>query len=143
MPDPAAGPGAARFTLPNQASALRPMSAWLVDAVRAAGGSERAASALELAANELVANAIEHAFPDGGAHEIALSLTRAEGEWVLRIVDDGAPFDPLARPDPVAPASLGDAAIGGLGIALARRSVDECRYAREADRNVLTLVVRS
>lgn len=146
MGDPQAEAGfrdVAVFSLPNRIEALRPMSNWLVDAVQALGAPARAAGAFELAANEAVANIIEHAFPEGGLHEILLRLACVDDGVRLEIVDRGRPFDPLALPDPVEPAALEAARVGGLGVALIRRSVDRCRYERRGDSNVLTLFVKS
>jgi serine/threonine-protein kinase RsbW len=71
---------------------------------------------LNLALEEVVANVIMHAYPQGGAHEIRVQ--RTEPNVAL----------PLAqRP------------VGGLGIFLVRRIMDELRYSREAGRNRLTM----
>lgn len=141
LPGPTAGM-AATLVVPNRMSALRPMSEWLVDAARRFGAPGKVVDALELAANEAVANVIDYAFQDGEAHDIVLTLSRAHDGLRLAIADDGAAFDPLSVPEPVQPASIDDATIGGLGIALVRGMTDECRYARVDDRNVLTLELR-
>jgi two-component sensor histidine kinase len=55
---------------------------------------EQAASALAVVAQELVANAISHAFPDGRAGRVSVSLSRAaEGKAVLTVADDGVGYD--------------------------------------------------
>ena len=51
----------------------------------------------------------------------------------LIIEDDGRPFDPLQRPDPVLPKSIETAPLGGLGIMLARKSSERLHYERTAD----------
>jgi serine/threonine-protein kinase RsbW len=57
----------------------------------------------------------------------------------LDIEDDGVAFNPFDAPQHVQPASLEEANIGGLGIALMRRLMDECTYARRGGRNVLEM----
>jgi two-component sensor histidine kinase len=47
------------------------------------------ALALGLATNELVTNAVKHAFPDGREGAIAVSFTRVEAGWRLVVADDG------------------------------------------------------
>jgi serine/threonine-protein kinase RsbW len=57
----------------------------------------------------------------------------------LQIEDDGIAFNPLEVPERVAPTSLEDAPIGGLGVALIRKTMERCEYARRGGRNVLRL----
>lgn len=60
----------------------------------------------------------------------------------VEIEDEGIPFDPLSRPDAVTPTSIEDVPIGGLGILMAKRSVDEMRYERPDGANVVTIAKR-
>lgn len=60
----------------------------------------------------------------------------------VEIEDEGIPFDPLSRPDAVMPTSIEDVPIGGLGILMAKRSVDEMRYERTDGANVVTITKR-
>jgi serine/threonine-protein kinase RsbW len=83
-----------------------------------------------------------HAYADGAAHVIALTL-RAEGQSVaLEIADDGRPFDPLQQAAPQPAKDLETARVGGWGIPMMRRFSDEMHYRRAGTRNVLTLVYR-
>jgi two-component sensor histidine kinase len=57
--------------------------------------SEQVAPALALIAQELVANAVAHAFPDGRMGVVRVELTRQdEGRAVLAVTDDGVGYDP-------------------------------------------------
>ena len=56
----------------------------------------------------------------------------------VRIIDDGIPYDPLAHPDAETPDNIDDVPIGGLGILIAKRSVDDMHYERIDGCNVLT-----
>jgi two-component sensor histidine kinase/PAS domain-containing protein len=46
--------------------------------------------------NELLVNAIRHAWPDGGPGKIEVGMSRRDGRWLLRVADDGQGF-----PEPV------------------------------------------
>jgi anti-sigma regulatory factor (Ser/Thr protein kinase) len=131
-----------RLVIPNDLAALRPMSRWLEECVRAHDAPEQLAFNFDLCANEAVTNIISYAYPDDGRREIRLRCFREDGALCLEIEDDGIPYDPLARPEHAQPDSLDDAGIGGLGVDLIRSFMDECRYARRNGRNVLTLVAR-
>jgi two-component sensor histidine kinase len=72
--------------------------------------SENHASALALIVNELVLNAIAHAFPDGRAGVIGIELEHAGGHAALSVIDDGQGYDPKD----IDPGRLGLWLINGL-----------------------------
>ena len=55
-------------------------------------------------------------------------------------LNDGSEFDPLSMGEPDVEAPMEVRGMGGLGIYLVRRNVDDIVYSREDGRNVLTLV---
>ena len=55
----------------------------------------------------------------------------------VQLSDQGVPFDPLTLADPTKPTSVQEAKIGGLGIFMAKRSVDDISYLRDGDTNVV------
>jgi serine/threonine-protein kinase RsbW len=116
------------------------MSLWLDYVMCQLGLADSLRFKFDLCASEAVTNIISYAYPDAGVHEISLRLRVADTVVALQIEDDGIAFNPLAIPDHVQPGSLEEAEIGGLGIGLMRGFMDECRYQRCKDRNVLTLI---
>jgi NAD(P)-dependent dehydrogenase (short-subunit alcohol dehydrogenase family)/anti-sigma regulatory factor (Ser/Thr protein kinase) len=116
------------------------MGAWLRETARALGMPEALAADLEVCAHEAAENAVSYGYATGVAGEIRLRLALDEGRATLVIEDDGRPFDPLQYPLRARPARPEDVRAGGLGIALMRSLVPECRYARAGGRNVLTLI---
>ena len=102
--------------------------------------AEDIGSRLDLALEEWVTNLCRHAYrQQGGTIEVA--VRSGDGGFVVEIADDGPPFDPTTRPDPNVEGSLAERELGGLGIMLIRRMVDQVRYRREGERNVLSLAV--
>jgi len=55
--------------------------------------------------------------------------------------DTGVPFDPLAMETPDIKSELEKRQVGGLGIFLIRRMLDEVHYSRIGERNILSLAV--
>ena len=53
--------------------------------------------------------------------------------------DDGAPFDPLQAPEPDTSRPVEERPVGGLGILIVRRLMDEITYHRAGGRNRLTM----
>jgi anti-sigma regulatory factor (Ser/Thr protein kinase) len=60
---------------------------------------------------------------------------------VLTIADDGSPFNPLDRGQPDTDLPIEEREVGGLGVHLVRKMVDEFRYERLDDLNVLRLTL--
>lgn len=105
-----------------------------------AGLAEAQGTRLELAVEEALVNVFNYAYarqPNPGAVTCRVGV-EADG-LTVEIVDEGPPFDPLARPDPDTALTLEQRQPGGLGIFMIRQLTDEVSYRREEDRNVLTI----
>jgi anti-sigma regulatory factor (Ser/Thr protein kinase) len=60
---------------------------------------------------------------------------------IIEIIDSGIPFDITSLPDPNITADADQRKIGGLGAFLIKKMVDEVRYRRENNRNILSLII--
>ena len=58
----------------------------------------------------------------------------------LTFIDSGVPYNPLKKDDPDTTLSAEDRKIGGLGIFLVKKSMDDMRYEFKDGKNILTLV---
>lgn len=95
---------------------------------------------VNLALEEVVINVMNYGHEDG-LHLIDILLSSDDESLTIEIIDDGRPFDPLSdAPKPDVNAELGDRNVGGLGIHLVRKMMDDVRYRREEGKNHLTLV---
>ena len=99
---------------------------------------------LEIAIEELYVNVAHYAYPEAtddnpGLARISYTYNADPPCVTIEIADDGVAFDPLAKPDAVTPDDIMDVPIGGLGILMAKKSVDEMTYARIDSSNVVTL----
>lgn len=111
-----------------------------------AGASERAIFQCELAFEELVTNVINHAYADRAPSSQPIDVAVAiephnPDEIVMRVEDDGPPFDPARAPDRPPPASIEEARIGGLGLRFIRASTTRFDYERVGTRNRVTVRV--
>ena len=98
---------------------------------------------LGIAAEELFVNVCHYAYPDATPEnpgEVRLSYEHNANppSLTVTIADDGIPYDPLAKPDPEAHDNIADVPIGGLGIYMTKRSVDDISYERVDNSNVVT-----
>ena len=137
---PSVSEGELKLAINNELSELESLNATLAQFLDAHSVPHRAAYAVNLAIDELVVNAIRYAYVDDDTHFIDIELV-IEGERViLRIVDDGRPFDP--RGGPSLDLHAEDREAGGLGLLLVLDMVDRLKYRRVEERNYVEVRVR-
>lgn len=111
------------------------------DCVQGLGLPSKRIHRIELALEEALVNVCNYAYPtDAGEIEITCWMD-AKQRFIIEIVDSGLPFNPLAIPTPDLQDDLAHRQVGGLGVFLMRRLMDEVEYRREDGRNILRLVV--
>lgn len=94
---------------------------------------------IRLAIEEIVLNVIKYGVVDGG--RIDIDISPGPETVSVRIADNGKAFDPTHDSEtPDTDAQLQDRPIGGLGVFLVGRVMDEFHYVREKDLNVVTLI---
>ncbi len=113
------------------------------DIARAGGFNAKEVYNIQLAADEAASNVIEHAY--AGVHDGLLELScGVKGNTItIILVDHGESFDPSEIPLPDLKADLSERKIGGLGIFLMRKLMDEVHYENRPNKsNVLTMIKR-
>jgi len=103
------------------------------------GMAEPAAREISLAACEAVTNVITHSLGGDPARSYRVFIGWSGDQFMVRIEDDGPPFDPDSIPKADLRAPLADRPIGGLGWVLIRRATDSVRMDRVSNTNILTL----
>lgn len=68
-----------------------------------------------------------------------VSVYREDKYIVVRLEDDGVPFDPFDKSDPDVTMKAEDRQVGGLGIFLVKKTMDEYEYRREDNRNIVVI----
>jgi anti-sigma regulatory factor (Ser/Thr protein kinase) len=99
---------------------------------------------IQLATDEAASNIIEHAYEGISDGVLDLSCGMIETDTIkIVLVDYGYPFDPSTIPMPDLKADLSARKIGGLGIFLMRKLMDEVHYEPRPDKsNVLSMTKR-
>lgn len=109
---------------------------------RAAGFSDKAVYAVQLAADEAASNIIEHAYEGRADASFEVSCEFQRDRLVITFVDQGKSFDVSKVRKPDVKADLSERKIGGLGIFLMRKLMDEVHYKSTGSENILTLTKR-
>lgn len=129
------------FTIQNTLDDLPKVAEWVGGLDEDLGLPFQVVFRLDMVLAEALANVIEHAFPDGGTHDIQIDLTVTDELATLDVIDPGVAFDPLSVAEAKQADNLQDVDIGGLGVHLIRNFMDEVSYRREGDKNILTMSV--
>ena len=118
---------------------LANITAFVEEQLESLGASMKVSMQIAVALEEIFVNIAHYAYPDGDG---MMSLTvDSEGDSVsLRFADAGIPFDPLAKSDPDVTLSAEERNIGGLGIYMVKKTMDDVRYLYENGQNILIIV---
>lgn len=107
---------------------------------------------ISLAVEEIFANIAHYAYgkldeggkpiPDSGTGPMELDLEADKGQVFITFKDKGVPYNPLEKEDPDITLSAEEREIGGLGIFMVKKTMDEVSYNHEDGKNILTLMKR-
>lgn len=130
-----------RLRMPARLENLGRFIESLSDCARAQGFAQEKIGQIELAAEEALVNVFRYSYP-GQPGDVEMTC-RLEGErFAVEIIDSGIPFDVTAMPVPEVTGGTREREPGGLGIYFIKKMMDEVRYRRDNDRNILTLIIR-
>ena len=98
-------------------------------------------TAVCVAIEEVFVNVAHYAYPESTGDMILYIGFEEDSRTVtFRMSDKGIPFDPLKKPDPDITLSAEERQIGGLGIFIAKKTMDSISYAYENNENILTMI---
>lgn len=132
-------PSMRRLVLHNNIEDVSQLPAFVEDAVKASKLAPEMADSLNLALEEAVVNVIDYAYPEGVSGDVVIDVAVTESAITFTIIDGGKPFDPTAKADVDINAGVEDRPVGGLGIHLVRQIMDDVRYERRGEKNVLIM----
>lgn len=102
--------------------------------------SMKAQMQIDVAIEELFVNIAHYAYPSGdGEAVIEVEADEANKTVSITFVDQGIPYDPLKNADPDITLSADERPIGGLGIFMVKKSMDDVSYEYKDNQNRLTI----
>ena len=117
-----------------------PMVTEFVDAqLEAHDCSPKAQLQIDVAIDEILCNIAYYAYKPGTG-SVTVQLEVKDGCAFLTFIDSGVPFNPLISKEPDVSLSAEERDIGGLGIFLVKKTMDELEYERHENQNVLKIV---
>ena len=98
---------------------------------------------IDIAIDELFGNIAHYAYnPEIGKATVRVEVTQDPLAVVITFIDNGVPYDPLAKTDPDTTLSAEEREIGGLGIYMVKKSMDEITYDYKDGQNILKIKKR-
>ena len=95
---------------------------------------------IDVAVDELFANIAHYAYnPETGYATVKVDVVKEPLSVVITFIDNGKPYDPLAKDDPDTTQSIEEREIGGMGIFIVKKSMDAVNYEYKDGKNILTI----
>ena len=101
--------------------------------------SDEICNEMQLVAEELLVNTIQHGYTDKQQHNIEIILTYSNHFFTLSIKNDAKAFNPLLVPTPPLGLNSEQTVIGGLGLPLIKALSDTQQYCYENQQNIVTI----
>ena len=95
---------------------------------------------IDIAIDELFGNIAHYAYnPEVGDATVRVEVIEDPLAVVITFIDKGVPYDPLAKADPNIALSAEEREIGGLGIFMVKKTMDEITYEYRDGQNILAI----
>lgn len=95
---------------------------------------------VDMAIDELFSNIANYAYnPEIGVATVRVEVTDDPLAVVITFIDNGVPYDPLAKADPDITLSVEEREIGGLGIYMVKKTMDDVSYEYRDGKNILRI----
>ena len=95
---------------------------------------------IDIAVDEAFSNIARYAYsPEEGPATVHMDVTGEPPGAVITFIDHGKPYDPLSNKAPDITAPVEDRPIGGLGIFLVRKTMDDVSYEYRNGQNILRI----
>ncbi len=119
---------------------LNQVMAFVDESLEEAGCSMKAQIQIDVAVEEVFVNIAQYAYAPGtGEAVIRVETEKNPGTVEIVFIDSGIPFNPLAVKEPDVTLSASDRKIGGLGIFMVKKSMDDVNYEYVDKKNILTI----
>lgn len=100
----------------------------------------KAAMQIDIAIDELFSNIAHYAYRSGtGPATVRVETVENPMAVIITFLDHGVPYDPLKKEDPDISLSAEEREVGGLGIYLVKKSMDELDYEYRDGQNILRI----
>ena len=130
-----------KITIEAKRENLDQVLAFVDEMLETAGCDMRTQMQLDIAVEEIFVNIASYAYaPEVGNVVIGMQVHEDDHVAEITFADSGIPYNPLEKEDPDVTLSAEEREIGGLGIFMVKKTMDDLRYDYRNGQNVLTLI---
>ena len=120
---------------------IEAVTSFVNEHLEAMGFPMKAQMQIDIAIDELFGNICHYAYGSGtGTAKVRVEQLASEGSVRITFEDEGLPFNPLEHKDPDVTLGIEERGIGGLGIFMVKKIMDDVQYVRRGATNVLSIV---
>lgn len=128
------------MTIPATVGNIEKVTAFVDEQLEQIDCPPKAQMQIDIAIDELFGNIAQYAYdPDIGPATVRVEVTPSPISVVVTFIDHGIPYDPLKTAEPDITLSAEERAIGGLGIFMVKRTMDEIAYEYKDGQNILRI----
>ena len=128
------------FTIEAKTSNIEAVTDFVNDQLEALDCPMKAQMQIDIAIDELFGNIAHYAYnPEIGKATVRVEVIEDPLAVTITFIDNGVPYDPLAKADPDTTLSAEEREIGGLGIYMVKKSMDDITYEYKDGQNILTI----
>jgi anti-sigma regulatory factor (Ser/Thr protein kinase) len=131
-----------QYTLTVEAAVenLEAVQAFVDERLEEAGCALKAQMQIDVAVEEIFVNIASYAYAPGtGEAVVCVELSEDGSVVTITFRDSGKAYDPLSRDDPDVSLPAEERDVGGLGILMTKKLMDEVSYAYKDAQNILTM----
>lgn len=100
----------------------------------------KAQAQINIAIDELFSNIVHYAYnPGTGPATVRVEVVEEPLSVIITFIDQGVPYNPLAKADPDVTLSAEEREIGGLGIYIVKKNMNEITYEYKDGKNILKI----
>ncbi|MCQ2054162.1 MAG: ATP-binding protein [Fibrobacter sp.] len=126
------------ITVDSKIEQVEKLTAFVEKAIEPYGPTAKAQMQINVAVDELFSNVVHYSGSD--TMTLILEVNQDILTATLTFIDEGVAYDPLGKMDPDVSLPADEREIGGLGIFLVKKTMDNLEYKREGNRNILKVI---
>lgn len=128
------------MTIPATVGNIEKVTAFVDEQLEQIDCPPKAQMQIDIAIDELFGNIAQYAYnPDIGPATVRVEVTQSPISVVITFIDHGIPYDPLKTAEPDISLSAEERTIGGLGIFMVKKTMDEITYEYKNGQNILRI----
>jgi sigma-B regulation protein RsbU (phosphoserine phosphatase) len=95
---------------------------------------------IDVAVDEIVSNVARYAYEGTPGGDVTIRVSQKPDRLAITVIDSGMPYNPLEKEDPDVTLSADERGIGGYGIFIVKKVMDEVKYEHKDGKNIFTMI---